>query len=565
VGDSRRPPFLLFALGSLTALAIAVLVFFIYASALRGPFVFDDRQILENPSLRLTELSMESVARAASEGTNRSRFVANLSFALNYYFHEFDVFWFRLVNILIHFASGLLLYHLVKTTLALPTLRGWIARHREVAFFATLLWLVHPIAPQSVAYVVQRMNSMASMFYVLSLLLYVRARLAASGRTRWILFAGCAISAVLALGSKETAATLPVFIFIYEWYFLQDLRWDWLKRKAIPLAGLMGLSLGIAVAFLGRNPLDRILSGYGQRDFTLVERVLTEFRVVIHYIGIILFPHPSRLSLNHDFPLSDSLLSPITTLLSMGLIALMSGVAVYTARNHRLVSFCIVWFLGNLVIESSIIPLEIIFEHRTYLPAMFGLALLVTLVYRYLPWPWVRIALLSAGVIVCSVWAQERSKVWADDLTLWGDIVEKQPTLARGHLGLGVVLKQRGEQEKAFESYKKAVDLDPQYADAYNNLGVIYEERGQLDLAMLNYEKAYSIDKAHLLALNNVASIHTLQGNFERAIDTYQQSLRINPRYADTYKGLALTYRAMKDEARFNEFLEKARALEGGR
>src|SRR5665648_1163496 len=117
----------------------------------------------------------------------------------------------------------------------------------------------------------------------------------------------------------------------------------------------------------------------------MYERVLTEFRVVIFYVTLLIFPYPSRLNLLHDITTSHSLLDPVTTLLSLLVIAGLIGYAVYCARRWRVVSFCILWFFVNLVVESSIIGLEVIFEHRLYLP-LFGFALLVSwLFFRFLP------------------------------------------------------------------------------------------------------------------------------------------------------------------------------------
>jgi hypothetical protein len=106
--------------------------------------------------------------------------------------------------------------------------------------------------------------------------------------------------------------------------------------------------------------------------------VLTEFRVVFFYLSLFFFPHPARLNLDHDFPLSHSLLDPFTTVLAMGAVVGLVGLAVYLARRERLLSFCVLWFLGNLLIESSVIGLEMVFEHRMYLPSMLvGLMVVV--------------------------------------------------------------------------------------------------------------------------------------------------------------------------------------------
>ena len=118
------------------------------------------------------------------------------------------------------------------------------------------------------------------------------------------------------------------------------------------------------------DPIARILSGYKFRDFTLPQRMLTELRVVIFYISLLLWPQPSRLNLDHDFAISYSLVDPLTTLISFAIIIILIAAAILIARREPLLSFGILWFFGNLVIESSVIGLELVFEHRNYLPSM---------------------------------------------------------------------------------------------------------------------------------------------------------------------------------------------------
>ena len=167
---------------------------------------------------------------------------------------------------------------------------AFFIHQRQPPFFTVFIWLVHPVQTQSVTYVVQRMNAMAAMFYVMSFLLYVKARLAEGKQKRWLLFLGCILAGILALGSKEIAATLPFFIFLYEWYFFQDLSLIWLKRHFFAIIGISTLFIIVLFMYMGKHPIAFILSGYQIRDFTLMERVLTEFRVVIFYMSLLIFP-----------------------------------------------------------------------------------------------------------------------------------------------------------------------------------------------------------------------------------------------------------------------------------
>ncbi|MCP4667218.1 MAG: hypothetical protein GY849_12725, partial [Deltaproteobacteria bacterium] len=278
---------------------LVFLVFLIYSNTLGSPFILDDRpNIVKNPHIRLTRINLGDIKRAGFDGPMKNRPVSYISYGLNYYFHQYHVFGFHLANILIHVTTGIFLYLFIKATLNLKTLRSRYGPYGWIPFIAVLVWLIHPIQTQSVTYIVQRMNSMASMFYVLAFFLYVRARLADENWKKWALFAASAASGLCSFGSKEIAATLPFCIFLYEWYFFQDLSWTWLKGRLFLFVGVLLLFVVAAFIYLGANPVEKILSSYAMRDFTLTQRVLTEFRVVIFYIGLLLFPHPSRLNLD---------------------------------------------------------------------------------------------------------------------------------------------------------------------------------------------------------------------------------------------------------------------------
>jgi len=314
--------------------------------------------------------------------------------------------------------TGIFLYLFIQASLIIYPLTSLGRSQRWIPFFAALIWLVHPIQTQSVTYIVQRMNSLAAMFYVLAFLLYATARLSEKPWTRRAFFAGCILSCILAFGSKEISASLPFLLFLYEWYFFQDLSLTWLKRHLPMFAGICILFAVVAWIYLGRHPFDRILADYQAREFTLTERLLTQLRVVIYYISLLLLPHPSRLNLEHDFQLSHSFFDPVSTLISAFLIMCLIGFAIGMAKRQRWVSFCLVWFFGNLVIESSVMPLEMIYEHRTYLPSMLLVLMTVMAASRYVKPEWLVRTVFCFVVMLCAFWTYERNEVWGNALTL---------------------------------------------------------------------------------------------------------------------------------------------------
>lgn len=436
-------------------LAVFVVVAGVYTPAMSGGYVFDDlRLIPKNPQVRLTELTWGNMQKVM----DTSRPVAMLSFAFNYYFDGYAVAGYHATNIAIHLLTGLFLYLFLKQTMQLSVLRAQGERMPWLPLVAASLWLVHPIQTQTVSYIVQRMNGLAAMFYVLGLLMYVRGRLADGKFVQWSLFAGCGVAAILAMGSKEIAATFPCVVFLYEWYFLQDLDWRWARRASLGLAGIIlvfGLLLYLNPLFAQTGVLQQ---GYSLYPFTMGQRVLTEFRVVVLYLSLLLLPYPGRLNLDYDFPLSYSLVEPLSTLASLLLLIGLFLFAIVRARKDRLLSFCIIWFLVNLFIESSVIPLDLVFEHRLYLPSMLAIVAGVIGFRRVLAnKKQVGLAFLVAVFCLFSLWSWQRNGVWGDSFALFVDCAEKAPGKPRPAYNVACEYAKRGDAEQAVRWLEKVV------------------------------------------------------------------------------------------------------------
>ncbi len=298
------------------------------------------------------------------------------------------------------------------------------------------------------------------------------------------------LAGILAVGTKQISATLPLLIILYEWYFFQELRLKWVRRHFLVLTVILLFLIIISMIYLDYDPVVRILSAYKHRAFTLNQRVLTQFRVVIFYIGLMLWPRPSRLNLDHDFGLSYSLTDPVTTLISLVVIMALVGLAILTAKRQPLLSYGILWFFGNLAIESSIIGLELVFEHRTYLPSMFITLAMVALVFRYARPTWLGIVFLCVVGTLFTVWTFERNKVWMDELSLYRDCVEKSPAKARPHNNFGSILLRRGRLPEAIDELQAALKIKPGYADAHYNLGNALVKQGNLTNGIYHFSEA---------------------------------------------------------------------------
>jgi tetratricopeptide (TPR) repeat protein len=520
--------------------AIGLVCVGIYFNTLNAPFVFDDLpNIKDNRAIRITQLDFDSLRVAGLQSRSRNRPVANVSFALNYYFGDYDVRGYRIVNVIIHFINGILVYALATILFRLacripdqakPALGE--ASIPAASLLAALIFTAHPLQTQSVTYVVQRMNSLAVAFYLLALLLYLLGRSRQIAWKRWLLWAVGFASWVLALGSKQIAATLPLIVFLVEWFFHRDLSPAWLRRNvAYPVIAAVLLAL-VAYVYL------RIPSfGYESRDFTMGGRILTQFRVVTFYVSLLLFPAPSRLNLVHEFTTSRTLIEPIATLTSLVFLAGLAALGVALGRRQRLLSFCILWFFVNLVIESSFIGLEMAFEHRLYLP-VFGSSLAASyLLFGLLSDRRAAAVSIAALVVVALAGAAHvRNRVWRDPVTLWADVVTKSPGRARARSNFAIALFERGDVERAIEQFAEARRLDPDYRQVSDNVA-----------------------RAH----NNIGTIRVKEGRFGEAIAHYREALRINPTLRATSNSLAWMLATCGDD-RLRDPAESIRLSEAG-
>lgn len=529
------------------------LALLIYSNTFQVPFHFDDRpNISQNPNIQIEALNWGRLVSLIQNSYKESlRVFSFLTFALNFYFGGLHVFGYHLINLIIHVLSGIFLYWFLRLTFQIPFLQ---LRYGSISFpvvlLTSLLFIVHPIQTQSVTYIVQRMASMAGMFYLLTFALFIKGRTKA-GPVRLLYFTGGAVTYLLGVFTKENVAVLPFFVVLFEFYFLRQFDIS-PKGKKIIFSMVLGLLvlLGIGFLMLGERYINLVIEGYKFRSFTMGERVLTQFRVVLYYLTLLVYPHPSRLNLDHDFSISRSLLEPPTTLIALLILIGLIGYSLWSAKDKPLFSFFTLWYFGNLAIESSIFPLEMVFEHRLYLPSVGPFLLFSLMVFRSIePWglkkKWVW--LIPFFIIVpLSVWTYQRNSVWKSELDLWQDCVKKSPLKGRAHHNLGFVYYEMGRLEEAQRELEKSIRLNPDYALSWYNLGLVAYKKGWMDRAIDYYKRSIKLDSTYPEAYYNLGLAYYRKGLYEDAIKTYLRFLEMRPSYRNAYVNLALAYGGLK-------------------
>lgn len=527
---------------AIVAALVAFATCLAYFNSLDGPFVFDDiRNVRENQQIRIDSLSPSSLI-GAMQGNPTPRPIAYLSFALNFYFGGLDVSGYHWINTLIHALNGVLVFLLAKTILCRISYDG-LDPKIEKAYFASLaialIFVLHPVQTQAVTFIVQRMTSLCTLFYLAALLAWVAGRDASLKSYKCAAYCTAFVLWLLALGTKQFAVTLPAVILMFEWILYQNGKW-----KISYLYGLIATAVSVAFicyVFKGDQFLKIFTRGYSQREFTLTERLLTEGRVILHYVSLIVWPSPSRLTLVYEFPLSRSLFNPLSTLISWMAIGTAIVWAFLNAKKYPLSCLSIFWFFLHLVVESTVIPLEIVYEHRLYLP-LFGLALLFTVsVFQLIDH---RICSLAVVLVLCvglGYWTQVRNQAWQSGLALWTDNVQKTPNGARPLLGLALEEAQLANFPRALVLLNRAIESEPNFQALYVRRGQMNEALNRRKLAMSDYNHAISIP--HKIRRGSIydeaftarGNLYRLTGQFQKALQDLERALTFNDSNANTY------------------------------
>ena len=363
-----------------TALAaglLVALVVLVYLPGLKGGFAFDDyHTIVQNPALELHSLRLDTLLDAAMSGVDTGplgRPLAMLSFAVNRSLAGLAPWSYKATNLAIHALNALLVWSLIARLL--PSLAPRVPQ--GAAWLIAALWAVHPINLTSVLYVVQRMTSLSATFMLLTLLLYTSCRQRQLRNealpTAWPL--ACLSLALLALLCKEVALSLPLYLLLIEACVLRSGR---APLSGASRAALMVVAVGVLAAGIGYF-LHDIAPGYAGREFTPSERLWSEARVMFAYLRLLVLPAPGAYALFHDdIALSRSWLTPPDTALAVVALVVMSALIFARRARQPYLAFAWGWFLLGHVLESSVIPLELMHEHRNYLPGL-GIVAALTL------------------------------------------------------------------------------------------------------------------------------------------------------------------------------------------
>ena len=576
----------------LLLLLLAAAGLMVYGNTFQNNFVYDDEAfIVNNQSIRtLTPVIKYFDPNTSSNNTimNRDlwRPLTTFSYALNYAIFGLNTTAFHVINVIFHIINALLVFWLV--ILIVPSNsdpqkeNGPNLKSLAAAFIASLIFLIHPVQSETVAWVSQRSNLLFLFFFILAFIAYIYNR-QFFGKGSYMLLMASYAAFILSLLSKEMAVSMPIIIFTYE-YILGS------KNLKESLKQSLSYFAIVLVFILIRS---HVLGQMGQQSTywggSLLPQILTMVKGFGYYVRLMFVPYP--LNVEYLFPIKYAIDAEVLIYGSMLVGIIYLGFRLM--RSHAMASFGIFLFFFSLVPVSNLLPMKAIINERFLYLSVAGFGMVLGQIAAWLTalngkslWRKVILAGLICLIVYYGVITICRNLTWRDQYTFTVANLHNSPQSAVMHFGMGKAFASRSEFDRAVGEFELCLRIDPQYADVLDkiegnpykgrnmedlieryrqsvqkrvdlfeglsNLGVAYFNKGEYGRSARILEKAAEIKPGDLENRNNLACAYAYAGDLDKAIKLCKYILSVRPDMLKTRYDLGLFYGAagMPQEAK---------------
>jgi len=439
---------------------------------------------------------------------------------------------YHLVNVLLHGACALLLWRVLRS-LQVPG-----------AWLGAALWALHPVQVESVAWITEMKNTESGLFFLLSILFFVRwlrARdLDEQTGVGWN-YALTLLFAALAMASKSSTVILPVVLCLCAWW--TQGRWHW--HNLAKVAPLFLMSIAASAVSIWTQKVELATATDPQWVRTWPERLVTAGDAVWFYLGKLLWPYP-LITIYPRWQIDAGQWASYLPLLAVILVLFILWL------KHESWSrpwfFVFAYFLVALLpvlglVEHYFLRYSFVGDHFQYLASMGPLALAGVGMVRLADFVirkryWLQSTLGAGVLVILGILSWHRAWSYESEEILWTDTLAKNPNCWVGHYNLGVALDQKGQVDEAMVQYQKALEINPHYADPHFNLGVALAQKGQVDEAMAHFRKVLEINPNYAEAYYNLGIALSQKGQIDKAIAQYQKALEIKPGLAEAHNSL---------------------------
>ena len=445
--------------------ALIGLVLWVYWQGLDGPFLFDDFANLEALDEYGNINDSQSLIRYLGQGLAgpTGRPISLLSFLLNVASWPSEPWAFKYTNLLIHVLNGLLVFWCSLKLLRLNSLPLVRVQAEWLALACCSLWLLHPMQVSTTLYIVQRMTMLAALFSLCGILLYLQGRAMMQTQIQSgyaLITVAVGLCTLLAVFSKENGALLPLLLAVLEFTVLRHQSLLVRHPNRLWTLAFFGVPAFAAIAYLIRFLLPYQASVFASREFSAIERGLTEARVLITYLYDLAIPKLySGTLFNDDYRISTGLLTPPATLMALVAIFLLLGVAYRTRKTYPLISLAVLFFFVGHLLESTVAPLDLYYEHRNYLPSVFLFLPLAYATEKHRKI--VQFSVLSL-LLLCTGFTFAKAKLWGNEAELTLFWAKQHPDSVRAQRYAANIYLRMRQYDKAVDVLRSATAKHPE-------------------------------------------------------------------------------------------------------
>ncbi len=541
--------------GGLAALA-AIVVYWAYAPAAHGPFLFDDNAL---------QFALPGFHAPLSVWVNNLRPLLMATYWANSRISGDDTYSYHLVNLLIHCLAGGLIFLIARRLLEWS---GTAREKREVlAGFAAAVFLLHPVQAEAVAYLAGRSEALSNLLLLAAFAVFLYRRTTAIS---WAATAAVTLLFVAALLSKEQTIILPALLLLTDYWWNPGFSFSGIARNWKLYAVL---SAGAAYGLFRFWPLilSATTAGFGLKDLTWYQYLFTQFRALLVYIGLFVFP--VNQTADWDFPISRTILDH-GAFIGLLVLAAAAAAAWRFRRQYRLASFGFFAYLILMAPTSSILPIRDPVAERRLYTGMLGLLLIVVdLLGRWKLERKVLAGACTAAVILLGMLAHTRAEVWSSARSLWEDAAQKSPNKARVHFQLasaycgpscGGPIQDQSEPrcDLAVQEYEKTAALQKPAYDLLVDWAAAYDCLNQPEKALEKLREAAALERtAHVYT--QIAKVYGERQRWTEALDALATAEKLDPNYAVTYAYRGVVHLASNQPAAAVQDFQRALALNG--
>jgi tetratricopeptide (TPR) repeat protein len=536
----------------------------VYYKTLWYDFIFDDLPTITN-------YFHNRVLDVQGQFFSNPRWISRVLNQLTYHYWGNAQFPYRIVNFIFFIAIGLLIFATLMRVFTRLQKNSFVRDHAlSITSITTMLFLLHPAQTQTATYITQmRLEGLVVLFTMATLSCFVFGVTTNNAILKKILFGLSFVLAAFAGGTKEAVVVMPMLIALFDWFFIAEGEWQSFKSRLWLHAGYCIMLYGVMIRYgvltphyvnsVASTPVHNnrgnVLTDHATHNITLPPFFISQFKVVLHYLSIFLFP--VGLCFDYDVKLSTAWYNLDVIVPFMILAAMAAGAAwLYRRNTAHFLTFVTAWFFISILPRASIFPsTELICDYKTFLSSvgvMMGLAYLIVYgtVRLVAAWPmmmeiqhkpWAKLSAQAAFCAILAIASNARNFVWSSELVFWYDVLAKAPK-ARVYNNIAIALWEKGQTKEAIDLFNQAIAKDDWYAEPHVNLATIYQVANDVDKALEHYKRALEIGEGHPELFNNLGMLHFTHQSYQSAEYCFKQAIALRFHHSKAHINLGKLY-----------------------